>query len=220
MLKARKSFQKKEKSLAFKEIQKCYNCEKLRHLSQQCKNFCNDERKIITTTLHNSLNWTACQDDMCKVYINNKDRIEWYSQKWQKKHRSYNTTEVFTKEIMTFDQINIEEINTHNTQKENFPKYNKEVYISEDYKFNKASREEILTLKCIYHKNKNTQNNRKSKNKIIRQKKIWKKTVKQIKAIVKKVFNIVWKSQKSESPTELYNSRWILAENDIQDKVL
>ena len=111
-------------------------------------------------------------------------------------------TEVFTKEITILDQINVEEINTHDVQKENFSEYNEEVYIFKDYKFNKASEKEILTSEHIYCKNKklnnnkaealitatarDTQNNKKSKNKIIEQRKVWKKAVKQIKIITKK----------------------------------
>ena len=76
MFRTKKSFQRKEKALALKEIQKCYNCEKFRYLSQQCKKSCSDERKTVATTLHNSLNWTACQNNMCRVYINNKDEAE------------------------------------------------------------------------------------------------------------------------------------------------
>ena len=95
-------------------MQKCYNCEKFRHLSQQCKRFCNSEKKTIPTTLHNSFSWTACQNNMCRVYMSDKDEVEWYSQKQQKKHRSYNTIRVFTKEIAVLDQTDIEEVNTHN----------------------------------------------------------------------------------------------------------
>ena len=80
-LRTKKSFQKKEKTLAFKKVQKCYNCEKSEHLSWQCKKSCNDEKKTIATTLHNSLNWTAYQNDMCRVYMNDKDKVRWYSQK-------------------------------------------------------------------------------------------------------------------------------------------
>ena len=42
----------------------------------------------------------------------------------------------------------------------------------------------------------------------------WKKTVKQIEVIVKKVFNIIQESQKSESSAELYDFRWISTKND------
>ena len=97
----------------------------------------------------------------------------------------------------------------HDIQKKNFSEYNEEIYISEDYKYNEASKEETLTSEDVYYKNE-----------IIKQRKVWKKTVKQIKIIVKKVFNVVWKSQKSESSIELYNFRWILAENDTQNEVL
>ena len=31
--------------------------------------------------------------------MNNKDRVKWYSQKQQKKHKLYDTIRVFTKEI-------------------------------------------------------------------------------------------------------------------------
>ena len=55
-LRTKKSFQKKEKTLAFKEIQKCYNCEKSEHLSKQYKKSCNDKKKMIAATLHNSFN--------------------------------------------------------------------------------------------------------------------------------------------------------------------
>ena len=57
-------------------------------------------------------------------------------------------------------------------------------------------------------------------NKIIRQKEIWKKAVKQIEIIAKKVINVVSKSQKTKSSTELYNFKWISAEDDIQDIIL
>ena len=177
MLRAKKSFQRKEKTLALKKVQKCYNCEKSEHLSQQCKKFCNNKKKTVAATSHNSFNWTACQNNMCKVYINNKDEAEWYSQKQQKKHELYDMTEVFTKKIAILNWINIEKVDTHDIQKENFPEYNKEVYVSENNK------------------------------EIIEQKEIWKKAVKQIEIIVKKVINTVWKSQKLESSTELYNSR-------------
>ena len=123
---------------------------------------------------------------MCKIYMSNKDKAEWYSQRWQKKCRSYNTIRVFTKEITILDWINVEEIEMYGIQKENFPEYNEEIYISEDYKFNED----------------------------------WKKTVKQIEVITKEIFNIVWESQKSESSAELYDLRWTLAENDIQDEIL
>ena len=140
---------------------------------------------MITTTSHNNFNWTACQNNMCRVYINNKDEAEWYSQKQQKKHRLYDTIRVFTKEIVILDQIDIEEVNTHGIQKENFPEYNKEVYV---FKNNEED---------------------------IKQDEAWKKAVKQIKIITKEVINIVWKSQKSEWSTVLYNSKWTSAENDI-----
>ena len=87
--------------------------------------------------LHNSLNWTACQDDMCRVYISDKDEAEWYLQKQQKKCELYDITEVFMKEIATFNWINIEKIDTHSTQKEEFSEYNKKVYVFKNYKFNK-----------------------------------------------------------------------------------
>ena len=101
--------------------------------------------------------------------------------------------EVFTKEIVILNQINVEKINTHDIQKEDFSEYNEEVYIFKNYEFNEE---------------------------IIRQKKAWKKAVKQIKIIAKKVINTVWKLQKSESSTKLYDFRWTSAENDIQDTVL
>ena len=104
---------KKKKQLALKEIWKWYNCERSEHLSQQCKKFCNSEKKIITTISHNSLSWTACQNDMCRVYISNKNEAEWYSQKWQKKCEMYNMTEVSTKEIIILDWINVKEVNIH-----------------------------------------------------------------------------------------------------------
>ena len=179
MFKTRKSFQRKEKALVFKKMQKYYNCGESEHLSQQCKRFCNNERKMITTTLYNSFSWTACQNNMCKVYMNDKDKVRWYSQKWQKKCELYNTIRILMKEIETFNWINIEEINTHSIQEENFPEYNKEVYVFKNYKFSE----------------------------IIEQKKTWREAVKQIKIIAKKAFNTVWKSQKSEPSTELYNSR-------------
>ena len=144
--------------------------------------------------------------------------------------------EVFTKEITTLDWIDIEEIDTHNTQKENFPEYNKEVYVSEDYEFNEANKKKILILKYRYCKDRkfnnnetkvlvtmmtrDTLDNKKSKNKIIEQKEVWKKAVKQIETIMKKVFNIVWKLQKSESSMKLYNLKWILTENNIQNMIL
>ena len=193
VLRAKKSFQRKEKTLAPRKVWKCYNCEKFRHLSQQCKKSCNDEKKTVTATSHNSFNWTACQNNMCKIYMNNKDEVRWYSQKWQKRHELYNTIKMPTKEIATLDWIDVEEINTHDIQEENFPEYNKKVYIFKNYEFNKE---------------------------IIRQKKVWKEAVKQIEIITKKVINIVWKSQKSEPSTKLYDFRWTLAKNDIQDTVL
>ena len=127
---------------------------------------------------------------MCRVYINNKDEIEWYLQKQQKKYELYDMIEVFTKKIATLNQINIEKIDIHNTQKEDFSEYNEEVYVF------------------------------KNNEEVIEQKKAWKETVKQIKIITKKVINIVWKSQKSESSTKLYNFKWTSAENDIWDTVL
>ena len=130
-----------------------------------------------------------CQDDMCRVHISDKNEVEWYSQKQQKKHELYNTTKVFIKKIVTLEQIDVEEIDIHDIQKENFLKYNKEVYISEN-------------------------------DKIFRQKENWKKAVKQIEIIVKEIINTVWKSQKSELSTELYNFRWTLAEDDTQDIIL
>ena len=190
MFRAKKSFQRKEKILAFKEIQKCYNCGKSEYLSQQCKKSCNNEKKIIAAMLYNSLNWTACQNNMCRIHISNKDKAKWYSQKWQKRHRLYNMIRVLMKKIAIFNWINIEKIDTHGTQKENFPEYNKEIY--------------------VFKNDKET----------IKQKKIWKEAVKQIKIIVKKVINTVWKSQKSEPSTELYNFRWTSAKNDIWDTVL
>ena len=57
-------------------------------------------------------------------------------------------------------------------------------------------------------------------NKIIKQKKIWKKAVKQIKIITKKIINIVWKTQKLKLSTELYNFKWALAEDNIWDMIL
>ena len=56
--------------------------------------------------------------------------------------------------------------------------------------------------------------------KIIEHKEIWKKAVKQIEIITKKTVDIVWKSQKLELSTELYNFRWTLAEDNIWDIVL
>ena len=76
---------------------------------------------------------------MCRVYISDKDEVRWYSQKQQKKCELYDTTEVSMKRIATLDQINIKEVDIHDIQKEDFSKYNEEVYISEDYKFNKAN---------------------------------------------------------------------------------
>ena len=102
-LRTRKSFQRKEKTLAFKEIWKCYNCEKSEHLSKQCKKSCNDKKKMIAATLHNSLNWTACQNNMCRVYMNDKNKVRWYSQKWQKKCELYDMIRVLTKEVATLD---------------------------------------------------------------------------------------------------------------------
>ena len=141
-LRTKKSFQRKEKTLALKEVQKCYNCEKFRHLSQQCKKSCSDKKKTVATTSHNSLNWTACQNDICEIYMSDKNEVRWYSQKQQKKHRSYNITEVSIKEIAILEQINVEEVDIHGTQKEDFPEYNKEIYISEDYKFNETDIEQ------------------------------------------------------------------------------
>ena len=120
---------KRKKTLALKEVWKCYNCEKSEHLSQQCKRSHNNEKKTVTATSYNSFNWTACQNNMCRVYISDKDEAEWYSQKWQKKHRLYNITKVFMKKIVTFNWIDVEKINIHSTQKENFPEYNEEVYV-------------------------------------------------------------------------------------------
>ena len=91
-----------------------------------------------------------------------------------------------------------------------------------NYKFDEASKKKILTSKHIYCKDRklnnnkvrifitatarDTQNNKKFKNEIIRQREVWKKAVRQIEIIMKKVFNIILKSQKSESSTKLYNS--------------
>ena len=80
-LRTRKSFQRKKKTSTFKKTRKCYNCGKSEYLSQQCKKSCNDKKKAITMTFHNSFSWTACQDDMCRVYMSDKDEAEWYSQK-------------------------------------------------------------------------------------------------------------------------------------------
>ena len=170
------------------------------------------------------------------MYISDKNKTEWYSQKWQKRYELYNMTEVFTKEIAIFNWINVEEIDTCGTQKENFPEYNKEIYIFKNYEFNEADEKKILISKCVYCKNrklsndkaktfitvmtKDAQDNKKFKNEIIEQKKVWKKAVKQIKIIMKKVFNIIWKSQKLKSSTELYNSEWVLIKNDTWDIIL
>ena len=50
---------------------------------------------------------------MCKVYMSDKDKVEWYSQKQQKKCELYDMTEVFMKEIATLDWINVEEIDIY-----------------------------------------------------------------------------------------------------------
>ena len=66
---------------------------------------------------------------------------------------------IFTKEIATLNQINVEEVDTYGIQKENFSEYNKEVYISEDYKFNEANEKETLTSEHAYCENKKLNNN-------------------------------------------------------------
>ena len=62
---------------------------------------------------HNNLNWTACQNNMCRVYINNKDEAEWYLQKQQKKHELYDIIRVFTKKITILDWTDVKKIDTH-----------------------------------------------------------------------------------------------------------
>ena len=80
---------------------------------------------------------------MCRVYMNDKDEAEWYSQKQQKRCELYNMIEVFMKRIAIFDQIDVEKVNTHGIQKEDFSEYNEEVYVFKNYKFN----EEIIEQK-------------------------------------------------------------------------
>ena len=69
---------------------------------------------------------------MCKVYINNKNKAEWYSQRWQRECELYNITEISTKEIVILDQIKIEETDIYDIQKEDFPEYNEEAYVSKN----------------------------------------------------------------------------------------
>ena len=54
-------------------------------------------------------------------------------------------TKVLTKRIAILDQINIEEIDIHDIQKEDFSEYNEEIYVSENYEFNK----EIIEQKKV-----------------------------------------------------------------------
>ena len=93
-----------KKSWDDSETQKCYNCEKLRHLVRDCKRLRKrSETKAFVTVSHESLSWTACYDDMCWVHQSNKNNSEWYSQqnKQKKNCEEYDTTDLLMKELNT-----------------------------------------------------------------------------------------------------------------------
>ena len=110
------------------ETQKCYSCEKFRHLARTCKQLKKrHEIKAFAAISHESLSWTVCYDDMCWVHQSNKNSSEWYSQqnKQKKNCEEYNTTDLSMKELNTLEksvtlnmstEVRIEETDIWETQ--------------------------------------------------------------------------------------------------------
>ncbi len=97
---------------------KCYNCEKLKHLTRTCKKPQQKRKEVAATNthiVHDVLSWTACYNNMCWTHMSSKDRVRWYSQILKKKQNSYNITDQL-KRLTILKKAEIKEINTHETQ--------------------------------------------------------------------------------------------------------
>ncbi len=86
----KKSINVKEKQIfTWQKDNECFTCKKLKHYSQDCtqnkykfkSSFYNKKEKTFAATKiaqnnHKKLSWTACYDDNCHTYLNDKKNLK------------------------------------------------------------------------------------------------------------------------------------------------